>query len=432
MHPRKSIKYSRGFLITEKNDPQEAPEHWKKEKFGKLLFHYDPNTPITSKSGSHGRQVIFFGDVFDVRNPAETSSEIASRIVNSIDTSSGSLNRVHYFLAGRYILLYKSSESYELRGDAANTKAIFFNPEISFLAASHARLIAETLCSKTIDLSFKRAPEFQKGSKYLPGFITPYEGIRFLTPNTALNLNEGTTERFFPSTPAKRQPLSTACEAAAVAMENILKATTSLNNRKIVQSLTAGMDSRVSLAVSRRFSGQIEYFTYMRENQKSQVKDALVAKEMSEKLQLKHTVLDRDRMEANICEADLTEIRKNTFLGNGLKLALSYRDVFPSNTTHIRSNLGEIVRSVYPKIHNGIESLTPAKMAKVWKNGLEGNDFVVNCFDQFFRKPILKIYKTTTVWICFTGSIEWAHGTAWPYSNRMFLFKQSAASTPTI
>jgi hypothetical protein len=78
-------------------------------------------------------------------------------------------------------------------------------------------------------------------------------------------------------------------------------------------------------------------------------------------------VIDRDRYKAEHSEADIREVKRNSFLSNAPGLALTYRRLFPEAQLHIRSNLGEIGRSVYRRNRKPSGHLDASEMATVWK-----------------------------------------------------------------
>jgi len=241
--------------------------------------------------------------------------------------------------------------------------------------------VAQTIGALRRSHDFTRKPEFKRGVRHYPGRITPYDDVVFLTANTRLELDSLRVERYFPTEDLPSRKTAEAAKLAAAGMSTIVDL--AIRNRPTVQSLTAGLDSRVALACSRSVSNQICYFTFSRGRTPSQELDVEVASAIARSLGLRHVTIDRDECERQVGEDELAEMRWNTFLGNAHRLALAYRRQFPDAMLHIRSNVGETGRSVFVQLYGRIPELTISDMAHVWKGGLEDDPEGLRAFRDF-------------------------------------------------
>lgn len=179
------------------------------------------------------------------------------------------------WLVGRYTILFGSKGQVKVVCDATAMRPAFYHVDGGFLA-SHASLIEATQFECEIsNLPF---------SSSFPAHGTPYEDVRVLLPNFVLDLESGNLTRFWPREPLAR--ISTE-RAANIVLERASAALSRLGeDRDSWLALTAGLDSRVSLAVATHAGIDLKTFTYGK-NKDTRV-DRSVAKLLSAKLGIKH------------------------------------------------------------------------------------------------------------------------------------------------
>lgn len=183
--------------------------------------------------------------------------------------------------AGRYAIIFGSYSAPKIVTDATGMRSVYYSEDAT-VAASHAVLVERALGGQ---LQRDRHP-FQYG---YPGNRTPYSRTRLLTPNTHLTLGTGAIHRFWPLTaPASRNVEDVSVEAFAAA-------TTALRNvsvgRKVQMALTAGLDSRVILAVARSARVPVAAYTYGTEADTEL--DRVFARDLAASLGIPHTMVPR-------------------------------------------------------------------------------------------------------------------------------------------
>jgi hypothetical protein len=247
--------------------------------------------------------------------------------------------------------------------DATGMRSAFYALDGPFVLASHARIVARESGAKSSPMvaayrEIVRVPQpisslggafrwlVGSGSRNLvmpmPGRCTPWSGVVLLTSNVALDIDTRTLERIFPRRPASQ---STPAGAAALIAPRLRRQVTSLldTGRPVAMSITAGVDSRVSLAASRDVHEAIQYFTYRRGERSAE--DVATASSIAEAFKLDHRVLEIGPA-AEPPALDVA-IREATILSHGRALVTAYRLAFSADTIHIRSNIGEVGRCQY-------------------------------------------------------------------------------------
>src|SRR5690606_5726791 len=131
-----------------------------------------------------------------------------------------------------------------------------------------------------------------------------------------------------------------------------------------------GLDSRLSLAASRKFKDRINYFTYSIRGNRYLKSDMKIAGLMSESLGLRHSqivVTSNDLVSEEII-AQL-ELNAPGNLANA-DLTQAYYDHFGcrENRVHVRSNLMEICRGYYlSNKANLLNAYTPRKISGLFR-----------------------------------------------------------------
>jgi hypothetical protein len=151
--------------------------------------------------------------------------------------------------------------------------------------------------------------------------------------------------------PRRRVRLEEAIERVPAMMRTQVAALVQ-SRRPLVLSLTAGLDSRFSLAVARPYVASIEFVTHMRPEMPDQAVDVAVARDIAQRLGLRHRVLETTDLAGRMQqyeEFDAVQAH-NTHYHHAPTVAYLYTLEYASrDCLHIRSNLSEIGRAFYLK-----------------------------------------------------------------------------------
>lgn len=213
-------------------------------------FYVHPNSDIDFAEGdAHGDFVIVIGSCADLNEGREP---VAKMLLERLSVGEEAFYEALDWLVGRYAIIFSSSSNVQVVGDATAMRPAFYT-EGGGTIASHARLLAglEGLENSAEHLPF---------SSSFPANYTPYSGVRVLPPNFLLDLETGHLKRFWPR--EEIAPRSTE-KAAHEVLDLATRAFDVLSQgRESWLALTAGLDSRVSLAVALNAGVDIKTFTY--------------------------------------------------------------------------------------------------------------------------------------------------------------------------
>jgi hypothetical protein len=224
------------------------------------------------------------------------------------------------------------------------------------LVASHARLIEEVLGGK---IERNKLP-FGYG---YPGNHTPYSRTRLLTPNTLYDLTTSTVVRFWPRGPIKKLTAREAADAiiaySATALQNVPQ------DHEIALSITAGLDSRTTLALAVHAGVPFNGYTYDR-GAKTAV-DCAVAHQLSKIVGFDHHVVEADK--SSLSDDLRNAIHTSTFYNHHHEVIAPMRKHFLNRCTlAVTANLLEIGRFFYKGgIYDTIASVdSPVSMYEMY------------------------------------------------------------------
>lgn len=246
-------------------------------------------------------------------------------------------------LCGRFAVFVKDPQGLRIVSDATGMRAIFYRRDFE-VVASHARLVAN---ERTSDVPFRYG---------FPGNGTPFPRVKLLTPNTLIELPVAETRRRLglpPSKPKVRRfwPRTklvprTPEEAAGMVLDWTTRAVRKVAEAHPIRlALTAGLDSRVMLAVLLRSGVPFETYTYG--GGKSTARDIAVASDLARTMGVRHSTIPVTAPHGEM----LARLEHATYACH------HYQAVQPlakwigdSNTVAVTANLLEIGRTFYAKM----------------------------------------------------------------------------------
>lgn len=388
-------RFAKGFVLfsTANGHKEQYPvlNKWSSSRIGQLTLACHPDL-VQSSAEHSGKKVVILGICCD---PVahQSSSEIAEALCSIADTIDSAVLEKIDQLSGRFVILLSNADGVFIFPDACATKSVFFvaDPTSIVVCASHPSLVA-MICGYEADvevLRFWNSAEYGSEpptTRYFPGMRTAFTGVSLLTPNVFMNARTRSLTRFFPRTPRIEE---TNLETVAAEVTNILRAQLDLlgQSRTIVVSLTAGLDSRVTLA-SLKGRTNFETFTYsFGENQTAHVlRDVLLAEDIARRVNVNHRVVE--------CvwpvSSHLT-VSYNDFAALADEcLGIQHTEVLPQfsfsqqfgpNTLHLRSNISEVGRVFYKQFRK--EKLYAEDLAHKFSRSVGGSQFVQLAFSHW-------------------------------------------------
>jgi hypothetical protein len=171
-----------------------------------------------------------------------------------------------------------------------------------------------------------------------PGSKTPYGEIRHLLPNHYLDLHAGSAKRFWPDRSLNKSGFEEGCDKTLSLLEGMIESGS--ERFGLGFAITAGWDTRLLLAASRKFAKDMHFFSLLR---KPNDPDVVVSSKLLKKLGIEHhTVRYPDRMSPDfekVYTGSLTE--PHAFWG---RMAEGLHQAYPQDRVCIKGNAAEITR----------------------------------------------------------------------------------------
>jgi hypothetical protein len=382
-------RFARGYLLSA-TAVVPPVRGWLSEVVVGLHLLHAPDVTVTRASCGQSFALVI-GHIVDTERglSPETAVDVAAK---ALARSELEFLDVTDAWSGRYLVLYGSQSARHVMTDATGMRSAFYSLEGSFVLASHARLVATVAGARTSPVlkAFRAVVRSQRRHLVMsmPGRSTPWTGVVHLTPNTVLDVETRRVRRVFPRNPLPELGAATAASLIGPQLSGQVAALVA-TGRPIALSVTAGLDTRVSVAASRAHRSSIRYFTYRRDGIAGNELDVATAVSIARDSRLPHTVVDVRPEDEPL---ELTQaIREATILSHGRAIVGAYRRTFPGDTIHIRSNVGEVGRSSYRQTWSGValpadvRRLTPSEVARLWAHGQPTSRPIVEAFAEWMN-----------------------------------------------
>ncbi len=352
------------------------------------------------------KSLTLLGYILDPCNPKADNPEILNSLFKKFCECRGVDDIIDhtYTFGGRWIIIAKKSDhEIILFHDPAGFRQVFYTDESSkqLWCASQPGIIAKEL-NLTMDkdaLDFI-APELKKKSQYWwPVDTSPYSQIKRLLPNHFLDLATGKKHRFWPNKPITAMTLEESVKRNSSLLKSMMKSAS--NRFDLALSMTAGRDTRLILASSKKNYKSLYYFTAMYWDLNKKSRDISIPSRLLSKLNLKYNIIR--------CPEEMEDEFKKIYLKNvetarevyGTIAQGLYND-FPQEKVAVKGNAIPIGKCKYREILRRLgkpddAEITAEELAYVSKMGknftMEKNPFAL----KNYRKWISELGETFNI-----------------------------------
>jgi hypothetical protein len=378
------IAYCRGFAMW-KDRPCKVPSRYQTLQLPSgHTFAHDQVVETSLVTAPDGNWMVFSGAAVNVASGEARPGQLVRKLLAAFAVSEEAFFDGLDVLSGRFVIAYCLGGRVRVLHDACGTRSVFHSIGPEPIVASHLKLVADALGAGPSAIAVARLP-YRYG---YAGRGSPADGVVMLTPNCLLDLTTGLVRRYFPRGPVPRSNVADVVHGLIADVRRQLRAVVNRYPR-VTASLTAGQDSRFTLATSFPFKRSIEYFTYRTSGCERQEMDASVALDIARRFKLRHHLIEVPRSLADLSE--FIEFNRamdlNTHYDHGRKIAYLYWKTFSAGpTVHLRSNLAEIGRAFYRKSGRPRPPLSgPEEMTKLFRPDLSGQALAEAAFADFFE-----------------------------------------------
>jgi len=333
------------------------------------------------------RSLTLIGHMLDPLAPAAGNEAILwpllSRYANRaalIDATAG--------LGGRWALIAINGEDKFLFTDALGLRQVFYTDphETGVLwAMSQPGITAEVLGLRLDPkaAAFMGSHDFRSHPEYRwPGEASPFSGIRHLLPNHCLDLNTGTSQRYWPARPVAAYEPDAAVERLSVLLPGMIHA--AAQRFDLALALTAGLDSRLVLASAKVIRDRVSFVTVQQNRMPDDHPDLTVPAQLLQRRGLPHEVI---RVGATMT-ADFSRVfKKGVYLAHehyGSDAEAILRR-FARNKATLTGSGAEVGRCSFRKElpFSDYRSVTPANLARL--QCMDREPFVLHHFECWLK-----------------------------------------------
>jgi hypothetical protein len=299
-------------------------------------------TVITASEGS----AITLGYMIDPSMPNLTELEIAEQIIRTLKSEQDVIEGIRK-LCGRFVLIVKFRENLWLFHDAVALGQVNYCVDRTnrIWCASDATMLANRIGFQfDKDVLAFRASGAWNGKLdefWLPNDRTPFREVRNLLPNHYLDLRRARTKRYWPVEGCiGALSVDDSVSACATILQNSIQA--AVTRFDLRMGMSAGGDSRKTLAASKRVARRIYYFSHTPTQLSMRVNDVAIPSRLLPKLGLKHHYLPTLPM-----TAEFREIYNSSITWPREKrgdIAFTLLKAFGSEACVINSNISEVAQ----------------------------------------------------------------------------------------
>lgn len=338
----KSSNYRKGYLLVPNNLKVQSVEDAAQIEIGEYLFYFSNELTVHTKSVDSGTAVLA-GYAFDIRNPNLTEHEILNNLLTSVDA----VEELEY-INGRYFVVIHNTGGTQLYSDASQLRPLVYYAASKVLA-SHDAMIRDLLSDHGIHLD--RRSKFNHNELD----FTRFHDVFKFNPSLSLELNTFEFERIYPRAELKERTPGYTFNEMKDYLDNSIKWLKQNQQYKFL-SMTGGVDSRVSAALTRELSDDIEYMTYTRSQRNIKTElakliysnDDKITGQMQKNLAWNHTIFNLDEFEPD--ERFIEENEKALYSNHSYKLANYYRNHRKfDDALHIKSTVFGMGKADFPE-----------------------------------------------------------------------------------
>ncbi len=359
-----NLRFRRQFLVT--YEPLKTFANWQHIKYKDKSFHIYAHPDLEMSVAYNNKKDIvltLLGFAINPEYPNKSNKEITNELTTSTETVEG-FSKLVTKLAGRFVFILSLSNNIYIFHDACGLRTVYYAYYNSkTYISSQPLLFSELFNLKPSEHYYTFNKSFHKLSDieyWLPSGITLYENIYHLIPNHYLDVTRAKQRRYWPTHPITERGLDESVQLAADMMEKLMF---SINLRyDLAFSLTAGWDTRVLLAASKKIVNDLYIYTLQYRELTKNSSDIKIPISMLNEMEVKHHLLDcRCGMDKEFYKL----YKKNVDLAHdgGAKIAFGMFNKYPQNKIHVKGTCTEIIKCEYNRHGEYVDISSPNNLA---------------------------------------------------------------------
>lgn len=310
-------KFESSYLIVHNSINVDNLSEYEELQFGEYKLLYSDDLSVHDiQEGKH--RIIKVGYCLDIRAGILSDEDVIRTLIHSDDI----VEELEY-INGRYFIISIRNEEIKIFSDASQLQPLVFNTQTRTLS-SHDLLLSYLVEDKGEKLS-RRPLEVHNEFDF-----TRFEEIQKFNPSLALELNTFSFERIYPRNELTEVSAKETFHQMKDYLEQMILWLSSQRKERFL-SITSGIDSRVSAALTNTLKNEIEYFTYFvpsdyipsKTAKLIYNKDEEVTRSMQKNLNWNHSIVKLT--DFKIPKEELMELKRFYNSKHGYRLIKYYR-----------------------------------------------------------------------------------------------------------
>ena len=381
MTQNNNLRFRRQFLVT--YEPLKTFANWQHIKYKDKSFYVYAHPDLEMSVAYNDKKdivLILLGFALDPEYPNKSNKEITNELATSTETVEG-FSKLVTNLAGRFVFILSLSNNIYIYHDACGLRTVYYAYYNSKTYISSQPLLFSKLFNLkpsehyyTFNKSFHKLSDIEY---WLPSGITLYENIYHLMPNHYLDVTRVKQRRYWPDRPITEQGFDKSVQRVA---NMLVKLMFSINLRyDLAFSLTAGWDTRVLLAASKKIVNDLYIYTLQYRKLTKNSSDIKIPISMLNEMRIKHHLFD--------CKSGMDRefhklYKKNVDLAHddGAKIAFGMFNKYPQDRIHVKGTCTEIIKCEYNLHGEHVDICSPNKLAAL-VDGWNEIPFIVEQLD---------------------------------------------------
>jgi len=374
------LRYRRQFLLS--SEPIDGYPGWQSGRVaGKFFLMAHPELKFTQVRNPD-IELTLLGFIIDPHHSDWGDEDILDDLMR-FSSDRDSLIRATLGLSGRWLMFYDNGRELIAFHDPCGLRSIYYtnNHVGPFLCASQPGLIASTLklsYSEHARRDYLETPAYRDLLEYwLPAGATLYDELVHLRANHYLDIQKREQYRYWPWAEIEKINYDEALVRVSEILENSLYAAS--KRFSLALPVTAGYDTRLLVAASRKIHSDIYYYTLAYWHWDENSADIAVPHKLLTSMGIEHHILD--------CHSEMDEEFKQIYFNNvdlahpaWGDIAFSMLSQYPQERVAIKGSCSEISRChhykyEYPDVIDGERLTMFAKM--------QGSPLVVETMDSW-------------------------------------------------
>ena len=372
------LLFPRGFLLTDASVNALPVVGWEKEMISDFQLLIDTKLPhFTYTVGDES--ILLIGHAYNPFDALFDEWEILKKYATAAD-------RIDYLnqWTGVFTLISICQGAIQVMGDCAGMQAVYYGVvDGHFYLSTHAQIIGD-VCGLFKSDYVKKLTGYRFWQLYgifLPGDLSPFDGIYRLVPNTYLSFDQASktcnVSRFYPTKALQMTQTSEEYNAVINEISALLHKNMELIAKKWKKpaiSMTGGMDSKTTVACANGIYDAFYFYSFI--SMYGDKPDAEAAHRIADAIGVTHTVYNISENDADFDNIDAARKIMEHNLGdighvnaNDVRKRLFFLNT-PDFDVEVKSWVSEIGRANYYKkfgLKKMPKRLSPRQMTSMYK-----------------------------------------------------------------